>query len=97
MRGGGVAGVEATIPTLADMSPSGREIAMAYFEAGLVEGIARGRDQLDAEWRAADAHAFAVARATADWPPFDELAERRGDHVRAAAQRETLREHGVVA
>lgn len=85
------------IPTLAEMSPRGREIATAYYEAGVVEGIARGRDQLNAEWCAADAHAFAVARAAADSPPWAELARRRNDHTRAAKQVATLRERGVVA
>lgn len=90
------AGEAEPVPTLAEMSARGREIACAYFEAGVIDGIAIGRHQLEAEWRALDLAAFAAARSTASTLAFDELADRRGQHDRAERQRAILRERGIA-
>jgi len=75
--------------------PTARDLA--WFEAGRVEGIAEGRRQIEA----ADAADWAALRAEV-MPrllagiPYAVLAERRGQHDRADAQRRVLRERGVA-
>lgn len=64
------------------------------YELGLIEGAERERERWERDtWQAA-AETARVASAT---PPFDVLAERRGQHERAERQRSILRERGVVA
>lgn len=86
-----------TVPALDTMTPRGRAVALAYFEAGRVEGIAAGRrqveDELAAEWAALRAEVTPRLRASI---PFATACERRGDPVRAARQVALLREHQVT-
>lgn len=87
------------VPTLAEMGPRGRAIALAYLEEGLHDGYTRGwhdgraalLQQLADEWDVHplstddDQRAYANARAKAvDYPT---LCERRGEHTRAAKVR----------
>lgn len=88
--------VAATVPALHELSARGRTVALAYFEAGLVEGIAEGRrqveDELAAEWAALRAEVLPRLRAS---EPYATLAERRGQPERAERQRSALRARGV--
>ena len=85
------------IPGLQELSPRARTIVLAWYEAGVTDGIPLGRrqveDELAAEWAALRAVVMPVVLR----PPFDQLADRRGQHDRAAQQRAILRERGVVA
>ncbi|OIQ84052.1 hypothetical protein GALL_341320 [mine drainage metagenome] len=84
------------IPAPHELSDRGWEIASAYFEQGLVEGIARGRQQAEDEWRGVMTAGAAVARMVASAGPYDQLADRRGQHDRATAARALLAERGIT-
>ena len=88
---------EVEIPTLASMTPRAQNIALAFFEAGVVEGIRRGRAELEAEEAAAWAVIGAQIAACSKNRPLAVLAERRGDHAHAARVRARQRANGVVA
>lgn len=66
-----------------------------WYQSGVEHGIAIGRQQVEDEWRGRQAVSAAIARQIASWGPYDELADRRGDHGRAQAQRRILAERGI--
>jgi len=82
---------------LVRMSPRARQTWIDAYGVGYLEGIEAGRrqveDELAAEWAALRGVVMPVVLR----PPFDQLADRRGQHDRAAQQRAILRERGVVA
>lgn len=88
---------DAAIPAPNELSARGWAIASAYYQNGLLDGIEIGRQQIEDEWRGRQAVSAAIARQIASWGPYDQLAERRGDHERADVQRALLRERGVIA
>lgn len=69
---------------------------MAWFEAGLVEGIEIGRRQLEDEWRGTMQAGAEVARRVASAGPYAALCDRRGEPERAERQRHILAERGVA-
>lgn len=87
-------------PDLWAMAPRAQTIALEWFEAGVsvgyADGVAQGRQAAEQELAAIQRAAVASARVTANSVPFDVLAERRGEHDRAAAHRALLRERGVA-
>ncbi|MGY4642806.1 hypothetical protein [Cellulomonas sp. URHB0016] len=68
-----------------------------WYEAGIVHGIAIGRQQVEDEWRGRMEVSAAVARMVAGAVPYAELCDRRGEHDRADRQRTILRDRGVAA
>lgn len=84
------------IPTLAELSPWGMTVAEAYYASGVAVGIAIGRRREADELAAIQRAAVASARVTANSVAYDVLAERRGEHDRAAAHRALLRERGIA-
>lgn len=85
-----------TVPTLAQMNERGQAIALAYFEAGRIEGWRAGWDAHEAaeeaRWRWIGAQVGKVSEGV----PFDELCERRGWHEKAEAHRALMRERGIA-
>lgn len=86
-----------TIPTLAELSARGREIASSYYESGMVAGVARERLLVESEWFGRLEVSKAIARMISSSVPFADLCDRRGDTARAARARATLVERGVTA
>jgi hypothetical protein len=86
----------ADIPTLDELSARGWEIASAYLESGIVAGIAMGRQQMYDAWKSTAEVSAAVAAMIAGTPSYAELAQRRGQPDRAAAQRAILVRNGVA-
>lgn len=84
------------IPGLQALSPWARTIVLAWYEAGVTDGIPLGRrqveDELAAEWAQLRADVLPVTQRR----PFDQLADRRGQHERAERQRAILRERGIA-
>lgn len=70
---------------------------LAWYEAGLTQGIALGRRQLEAEWAESHEVAARIARMVAEAPSFEELCRRRGDNRRADHQRRILQARGMIA
>lgn len=83
-------------PDLWAMNPRAQDIWLEAYGTGYVHGVAEGRRREDAELAAIQRAAVASARVTANSVPFDVLAERRGEHERAAAHRALLRERGIA-
>lgn len=71
--------------------------ALDWYEAGVVQGIAIGRQQAEDEWRGRMEVSAAIARLVAARPTYADLCDRRGEPDRAARQREILRDRGVAA
>ena len=82
-------------PEAAEPTPTITADTLAWYEFGVLHGIAIGRQQVEDEWRGRQAVSAAIARQIASWGPYDELAERRGDHDRAQTQRRILAERGI--
>ena len=78
------------------MNARGQAIALEWYEAGYVAGLAEGRRREDAELAAIQRAAVASARVTANSVPYDVLAERRGEPEKAAAHRALLERRGVA-
>ena len=78
-----------------DNAPLTREYLDGY-EIGVLHGIDIGRRELEAEWRGCQEVSAAIARMIAKAGPYDELAIRRGQPARAAAQVATLIRNGVT-
>jgi len=82
---------------LAAVNPQIRAAYLRAYEIGYLEGIEAGRRQVEAElaaeWAALRAEVLPRIR---QGVPYADLAERRGQHDRAARQRHLLRERGVV-
>ena len=83
-------------PTLDELPPRGRQIVLAYVESVYAAGIAAGRQQVEDEQRGRGVVSAAIARMIAGTPPYADLAERRGQGVRAARQRALLVGRGVT-
>ena len=70
----------------------------AWYASGLDAGIELGRRQaeaeLDAVWNATARRVQALGKPES--VPYDQIAERRGEHRRAERQRQILRERGVA-
>jgi hypothetical protein len=79
------------------MLPRARQTWIDAYGIGYLEGLEAGRRQVEDEWRGLDQVSVAIARQVAERVPFDQLADRRGQHDRAERQRSLLRERGVVA
>ncbi|MCR6494235.1 hypothetical protein [Cellulomonas sp. P24] len=62
----------------------------------MMHGIAMGRQQVVDEWHAVRADGGRVARMIAQTEPYDQLADRRGQHDRAVAARALLAERGIT-
>ena len=84
------------LPPLESMSPRAREVCLAWYQAGVEDGVRIGRQQVEDEWRGAMTVSAAIARQVASREPYADLAERRGQHDRAERQRALLRERGVT-
>ena len=69
---------------------------MGWYESGIVYGIALGRQQIEDEWRGRMEVSGAIARMIAQAGPYDQLADKRGQHDRAAAARALLAERGIT-
>jgi len=69
---------------------------MEGYEVGMLDGIELGRRQLEGEWAALDVANARTARAVAQAGPYDELADRRGQHDRAEQHRRIVRERGIL-
>ena len=79
----------------ADDAPLTREYLEGY-EAGLIYGDVIGYQRAHDEWHARAEVSAAVARQIANTPSYAELAIRRGQPARAAAQVATLIRNGVT-
>lgn len=81
---------------LAAMTPDARASWMAVYELGARDGWERGyqaaEDDMATLWR----RARDVVQSIAQTPPYDLLAERRGEQHRAERQRQTLKERGIA-
>ena len=86
---------EEGVPSLAELSPSATELALAYYEAGLEHGYQLGYRQAEADYDEAGAAFARLVRRAAKDPPYDELCERRGEPAMAERQRDLLRERGL--
>lgn len=84
------------VPPLESMHPQARAICLAWFQAGVEEGVRLGRQQSEDEWRGAMEVSAAIARQVAAREPFAVMADRRGQPERAERQRALLRERGVA-
>jgi len=92
--------VDGRIPALHKMTPRAQGIALAYFEAGRVEGIAQGRAQAHAEtWGAPpdDATAGRDLKRLTLLPPFADVLDRRGQHDHADRYRAMLKDRGLTS
>lgn len=87
---------ERQIPTLAELSPWGQTIVMAYVESAFGAGVAEGRRQERAEVAATWANAYANSQMIARTPRYADLAEKRNEPERAERQRQILRERGIA-
>lgn len=87
-------------PDLWAMAPRAQTIALEWFEAGVsvgyADGVAQGRQAAEQELAAIQRAAVESARRTADRGPYADLAERRGEHDRAARQRAHLAGRGAA-
>lgn len=85
---------------IARMTPRARAIWLEAWEAGYLTRAAEAPDP-ETFWRgvefqrAYEDHARGIAAWLTSCPPYAVLAERRGDHDRAEAQRRTLAERGI--
>ena len=86
---------EEGVPSLAELSPSATELALAYYEAGLEHGYQLGYRQAEADYDEAGAAFARLVRRAAAGPQYDELCDRRGEPARAERQRDLLRERGL--
>ena len=68
---------------------------MDWYSSGYAAGIDRGLQIAADEQHGRGAVSAAIARMIASTPSYAELADRRGDHTRAAAQRALLLERGI--
>jgi hypothetical protein len=84
------------VPPLESISPRARDVCLAWYQAGLEDGVRLGRRQVEDEWRGAMTVSAAIARQVAAREPFAVLADRRGQPERAERQRALLRERGVT-
>lgn len=84
-----------SVPPLAAMSDRAASICLAWYQQGLEQGIAMGREQVENEWRGRMEVSAAVARQMADRPTYADLADRRGERDRAERQRTLLWARGV--
>ena len=82
---------------LARVSPQMRAAYLEAYSLGYRDGIDRGRQQLEDEWRGRMEVSASIARQIAAAGPYDELEERRGRPDRADAHRRHLAERGVSA
>lgn len=81
------------VPTLAELTPETRTIAEAYYEVGRCEGWCAGYAAAEADEEARWAR---LARVLRGGVPYDELCERRGEHVRAVQHRALMRQRGIT-
>lgn len=65
------------------------------YESGFQNGIERGRQQLEDEWRHSHEISAAVARQIAEQGSYADLCERRGEPERAERHRSLMRERGI--
>lgn len=96
------------VPLLHQMLPEGRDIALAYYEAGYTQGLAAaersGEQQMDdlaARYVRMIHLGEEIERTLAPLTsgkcaPYDELADRRGQPERAARQRAILKDRGIA-
>ncbi|WP_456789761.1 hypothetical protein [Cellulomonas sp. P5_C5] len=66
------------------------------YVAGFGVGDEVARQAVEAEWRGRMVVSTAIARQIAQAGPYAELADRRGEHDHAHAQRAILRERGIA-
>lgn len=89
------------IPTLAEMTPHGRTVALTYYESGAVatwpEAFEAGRRSVEAELADEWAALRAVIVPNSLRPGYAHLAELRDQPERANRQREILAERGVAS
>ena len=83
------------VASLADLPPTARRIALAYYEAGLDHGYDLGYRAAQAEQERAWASLAHLVRGAAAVVPYDELCERRGEPERAQRQRDLMRRRGL--
>ena len=83
------------VPSLTDMTPAAQEVALAYYESGVLAGIGIGRQQAEDEHRGLWEVSAAIARQVAQNGSYSDLAERRGQPERAVRQRSLLAARGV--
>ncbi|MEE6289282.1 hypothetical protein V2J52_16635 [Georgenia sp. MJ173] len=84
------------VPSLADLPPTAKRVALAYYEAGLDHGYDLGFRAAEAEQERIWAAFAQVVRAAAATVPYDVLCERRGEPDRAQRQRDLIRRRGVL-
>ncbi len=87
---------------LARMTPRARAIWQEAWISGYIEGYAAGAAHADERFwagvefqRRYEDHARGLAAMLASRPPYDVLADRRGEPERADAQRRTLAGRGI--
>lgn len=85
----------ADIPTLDELSRRGRAIVLAYIEAERISADERGYARCLDDFHARAEMSAEVARLVSSAGPYADLAERRGQGDRAAAQRAILAERGI--
>lgn len=78
------------------MTPRAQAVAMEWYEAGYVAGVARGREAAEDELAALQRAAVDSARRTAARGPYADLAKLRGEHDRAARQGALIAERGIA-
>lgn len=83
------------IPTLPELNEKGRAIVLEYYGAGYAAGLVDGRAREAEVYRQEWAALGDLCRDLAKREPYADLAERRGQHDRAEAQRTLLRERGI--
>jgi len=84
------------VPPLESMPANARAVCLAWYQAGVEEGVRMGRQQVEDEWHGSLEVSAAIARQVAAQEPYSVLAKRRGQPERAARQRALLRERGVT-
>jgi hypothetical protein len=81
---------------LARADPQSRTAYLDAYAVGYLDGLDAGRRELENEWRGLMGVSAAVARLIAEAGPYADLADRRGDHERAARHRALLAERGIA-
>lgn len=88
-------GVAMSDVNIARLSRRDRQLWLDGYVWGFQHGVDRGLEISEDEWRGRMAVSAAIARQIAEAGPYDALADRRGEHDRAQAQRDLLAERGI--